>query len=145
MCRVGSWVGASRWPNRAAHPSQWGKPIGGQILEIESPAAWAGTPDFPVSLPDSAQVMDHVMALRKAGKLDGVLPVMWEYGDGHRVIRWERASSLRPYSEDIQLWNAAKRMRLDELAHPRRKKPRSIAEFLPEALQHLAPAVEPVA
>ena len=100
--------------------------------------SWANTPDFPVSQPDGAQVMNHVMALRKAGRLADVLPVMWDHGDGHRVIRWERTSSLRPYSEDIQLWNAEKAMRLDELAHPRRKKPRHIAEFLPATHQHLA-------
>lgn len=89
MCRVESWVGASHWPNRAAQPSQWGKPLGGRVLELDAPMAWAGTPDFPVSQPDGAQVMNHVMARRKAGKLDGVLPVMWDYGDGHRVIRGE--------------------------------------------------------
>ena len=139
MFRVGSWVGGERWPNRAAHPDQWGKPIGGQIIDLESPVAWAHTPEFPVGHPDSASVMNHVMALRKSGKLDDAVPVMWDYG-GTRVIKWERASRLRPYQEDFQLWKAAKALRLDEIAHPRRQKPRTLAEFLPEALKHLAVA-----
>ena len=42
--------------------------------------------------------------------------------------------------EAIALWKAAKAMKWDQLLHPRRKKSRNIAEFLPATLQHLAHA-----
>lgn len=140
MFRIGSWVGGERWPNRTAHPDQWGRPIGGQVLDPESSVAWANTPEFPTSQPSGAEVMNHVLALRKQGKLVDAVPVLWDFGDGTRVIKWERASRLRPYKDDMSLWKAAMAMRRDELAHPRRQKPRSLAEFLPEDLKHLAPA-----
>ncbi len=140
MLRTGSWVGAERWPNRTAHPDQWGRPIGGQVLDPESTIAWANTPEFPVSRPPGAEVMNHVMAMRKLGKLSDAVPVMWDYGNGTRVIKWELISRLRPYKDDVQLWKAAQAMRRDELAHPRRQRTRTIAEFLPEALKHLASA-----
>ena len=136
--RVGSWVGASRWPNRAAHPDKWGRPIGGQVLDVMSTCVWAHTLEFPVPQPDGGLVMAHVMSLRKQGKLDGVVPVLWDYGD-HRQIRWERVDGLRQFSDDIRLWRASKAMRRDELDHPQRK-PRPLSDFLPQTYRHLAPA-----
>ena len=137
--RVGSWVGASRWPNRAAMPDLWGRPIGGQVMDVMAPQAWANTPLFPTGQPDGALVMNHVLDLRKEGLLEGVVPVMWDF-QGSRQIKWEMVEKLRPYSDDIHLWNATRAMRRDELAHPRRRKPREITEFLPQALQYLATA-----
>lgn len=138
MFRPGMWVGAGRWPNSAAHPDQWGKLLGGQVVAADSPAAWAYTPEFPVPNPDGAQVMNHIAAMRKEGKLLDAIPVLWDH-DGYRVMRWERASSLRPYADDLHLYRAKKLMRLDELSHPRREKKRPLASFLPEPLKHLAP------
>jgi hypothetical protein len=140
MFRPGSWVGAGRWSNSAAHPDQWGRPIGGQVVAADSPAAWANTPEFPVSNPDGAQVMNHITELRKQGKLEGAIPILWDLGNGIRVIKWEKVSSLRPYGDEMILYKARKLMRLDELAHPRREKKRPLASFLPEPHKHLAPA-----
>lgn len=140
MFRPGSWVGAGRWSNQAAHPDLWGKPLGGQVLEVDSPAAWANTPEFPVSKPDGAQVMNHITELRKQGKLEGAVPVLWDLGNSTRVIKWERETNLRSYGDEMHLWKARKAMRLDEIAHPRREKKRPLASFLPEPLKHLAPA-----
>ena len=139
MFRPGMWVGAGRWANQSSHPDLWGKPLGGQIVSTDSPAAWANTPEFPVRNPDSAQVIIHISELRKQGKLEGAVPVLWDYGDGHRVIKWEKETCLRPYGDEMHLYKARKLMRLDELAHPRREKRRPLASFLPEPLKHLAP------
>jgi hypothetical protein len=51
---------------------------------------------------------------------------------------WEKTTALHPYEDDVLLWKAAKALRLDELDHPRRRKPRDIREFLPQQQRHLA-------
>ena len=139
MFKVGTWVGAKRWPNRAAHPDLWGQPFGGRVLSVDEPVAWSHSFDFPTATPNSVDVMNHVIRLRKEGKLDGRVPVLWNFLT-HRLIQWEPEDRLRTYQEDLILWRAEKEMRRDELEHPRRRTPRQLADFLPADRRHLAPA-----
>jgi hypothetical protein len=139
MYRVGTWVGAKRWPNRMSHPDNWGKPIGGQVIDFTDPRAWANTPQFPADNPHAGDVMGVALKAKSEGHLDNVIPVYWDFGS-HRRVCWERINEVHTFEEDIALWKAAKAMKWDELIHPRRRKARTIAEFLPETMQHLAPA-----
>ena len=139
MFKVGTWVGAGRWPNRAAHPDHWGQPFGGRVLAADDTVAWSHSFEFPTSVPSSAEVMNLVIRLRKEGKLDGRVPILWDFKT-HRVVQWESEQRLRTFQEDMILWRAAKEMRRDEIDHPRRKTPRLLADFLPEDRRHLAHA-----
>jgi hypothetical protein len=80
--------------------------------------------------------MGVALKLRAEGRLDGLTPVYWDF-ETHRRVLWEKTASLRPYEDDVLLWKAAKALRLDEIEHPRRRKPRDIREFLPEQQRHL--------
>lgn len=136
MLKVGTWVGAGRWPNQDAHPNQWDKPVRGQVLDFCDVRAWANSVYFPEDVPHAGDVMGVALKLKAEGRLDNLTPVYWDFTT-HRRVLWERASRLRPYEEDVLLWRAAKAMRMDELEHPRRRKPRDIREFLPEPQKHL--------
>jgi hypothetical protein len=75
MYRVGTWVGAKRWPNRMSHPDSWGKPIGGQVIDFTDPRAWANTPQFPVDNPHAGDVMGVALKTKAEGRLEDVIPV----------------------------------------------------------------------
>lgn len=137
MFRTGTLVGAGRWPNQSAHPNLWQKPVSGQVLDFCDVRAWANTIHFPVDNPHAGDVMGVALKLRAEGALSGLVPVVWDFGT-HRSVLWERELALRPYEEDVVLWRAAKALRLDELRHPRRRKPRDLREFLPQQQRHLA-------
>lgn len=81
--------------------------------------------------------MGVALRLREQGVLEELTPVLWEF-DGHRRVYWERTCALRTCEEDLVLWRAARALRLDELRHPRRRKPRSLGDFLPQAQTSLA-------
>lgn len=136
MVKTGAWVGAERWPNRHTHPNQWSKPIRGQILDFCDVRAWANSIYFPEDVPDVGDVMGMALKLKAEGKLDGLTPVCWDFIT-HRRVLWEKTAALRPYEDDVLLWKAARAMRLDQIEHPRRRKPRDIREFLPELQRHL--------
>lgn len=137
MFKTGTMVGAGRWPNQSAHPDFWQKPLSGQVLEFCDVRAWANSVHFPEDAPHAGDVMGVALKLRAQGALNGLAPVFWDFGT-HRRVLWERESALRPYEEDVVLWRAAKALRLDELRHPRRRKPRDLREFLPQQQHHLA-------
>lgn len=137
MFKPGTLVGAGRWPNKAAHPDQWPKPLSGMVLDFCDVRAWANSVYFPIDNPHAGDVMGLALKLREQGTLDGLTPVYWDFITHQRVL-WEKTTQLRPYAEDISLWRACKALRLDEIQHPRRRKPREIGEFLPADMQHLA-------
>lgn len=137
MFKAGTLVGRGRWPNQNAHPDHWQKPVRGQVLEFCDVRAWANTIDFPEDVPHAGEVMGHALKAKAAGKLDGLTPVLWDFGS-HRRVLWEKTESLRPYEDDVVLWHAARAMRRDEIEHPRRRKQRDIREFLPDQQKHLA-------
>ncbi|SNT21846.1 hypothetical protein SAMN06265795_117100 [Noviherbaspirillum humi] len=136
MLKTGTLVGAGRWPNRKAHPDEWERPVSGQVLEFCDVRAWANTIHFPVDDPHPGDVMGMALKLKEQGLLEGLTPVCWDFGS-HKQVLWEKTANLRPYAEDIQLWQACKALRMDEIAHPRRRKPRELGEFLPREMQHL--------
>jgi hypothetical protein len=136
MIKNGTWVGAARWPNKDDHPDRWPKPIGGQVIDFCDVRAWANTIYFPTSMPNAGDVMGVALKLQAQGMLAGLTPVLWDFLT-HRVVCWERTSGLKLYTDDLLLWRAAKAQRLDQIQHPRRRKPRSLRDFLPENLQHL--------
>lgn len=137
MLKVGTWVGAGRWPNETAHPDQWQKPLRGQIIDFCDVRAWANSLHFPEDVPHAGDVMGFALRMKTEGKLDGLTPVFWDFIT-HRRVYWEKTARLRTYEEDVLLWRAARAMRMDELEHPRRRKPRDIREFLPEQQKHLS-------
>ncbi|GAB3554065.1 hypothetical protein GCM10027343_41690 [Noviherbaspirillum agri] len=137
MFKTGTWVGAGRWPNQNAHPNHWQKPIRGQVLDFCDVRAWANSIHFPEDNPHAGDVMGHALRLRAEGALEGLTPVCWDFIT-HRRVTWEKTSALRTYEDDVLIWRAARALRLDEIEHPRRRKPRDIREFLPEQQKHLA-------
>jgi len=137
MLKVGTWVGAGRWPARNAHPDHWPRPLRGQVLDFCDVRAWANSIQFPEDVPHAGEVMGVALKMKAEGRLDGLTPVCWEF-DGHRRVLWEKTATLRPYEDDVELWKAARALRRDELEHPRRRKRRDIREFLPEQQKHLA-------
>jgi hypothetical protein len=137
MLKVGSVVGAGRWPNQKAHPDQWHKPISGQVIDFCDVRAWANSIYFPMDNPHAGDVMGLALKLQEQGVLEGLTPVCWDFLT-HKQVMWEKTSSLRSYAEDLSLWRACKALRLDEIQHPRRRRRRDIGEFLPDNLQHLA-------
>jgi hypothetical protein len=137
MLKTGTLVGAGRWANQNAHPNQWHKPLRGQVIDFCDVRAWANSIHFPEDTPHAGEVMGVALKLQAEGRLDGLTPVLWDFGTHWRVY-WEKDSTLRPYDDDVILWRAARALRLDEIEHPRRRKPRDIREFLPQ--KHLVPA-----
>ena len=137
MFKVGTTVGAGRWPNRKAHPEQWQKPLAGQVLDFCDVRAWANSIHFPTDNPHPGEVMGLALRLKEQGVLADLTPVLWDFGTHERVY-WEQTALLRPYAEDVSLWRASRAMRIDELQHPRRRKQRVLAEFLSDDTQHLA-------
>ncbi len=105
--KVGSRVGAGRWPYAACHPDCWGKPWQGLVLAVDDPRAWAGTLAFPGKRPNREAVKAHVAWCRAQGLLDDRQPVLWAFGDRKQVY-WESAASLRPYAQDLEAWTAAR-------------------------------------
>jgi len=137
MWKTGAWVGAGRWPNQDAHPDFWHKPLRGQVLDFCDVRAWANSIHFPEDNPHPGAVMGMALKLREQGVLNGVAPVLWDFGS-HRRVTWEREAALRPYEDDVVLWRAARALRLDELKHPRRRKRRELRDFLPSPQRGLA-------
>jgi len=131
MFKTGTLVGAGRWPNQTAHPNQWHKPLRGQVIDFCDVRAWANSIHFPEDTPHAGEVMGAALKLREEGKLNGLTPVLWDFGTHWRVL-WEKDAALRTYEDDVVLWRAARALRLDEIEHPRRRKPRDIREFLPQ-------------
>lgn len=136
MFKTGIWVGAGRWPNQSAHPNHWPKPIRGQVIDFCDVRAWANSIHFPEDTPHAGDVMGVALRLQAQGALEGLIPVCWDYVT-HRRVTWEKTTVLRPYEDDVLLWRAARALRLNEIEHPRRRKPRDIREFLPEQQRHL--------
>lgn len=139
MFKTGTWVGAGRWPDQGLHPDYWHKPLRGQVIDFCDVRAWANSIHFPEDVPHAGDVMGLALEMRANGRLEGLTPVLWDFLT-HRRVLWERTAGLRPYDEDVLLWRAAKALRLDEIQHPRRRKPRDIREFIPDQQKHLLPA-----
>jgi hypothetical protein len=137
MFKTGSWVGAGRWPDQEAHPDLWLKPLRGQVLEFCDTRAWANSIHFPEDNPHAGAVMGIALKLRAQGALVGLTPVLWDFGAYRRVL-WEKVAALRPYEEELVVWRAARALRQDTLRHPRRRKPRSLRDFLPAPQRDLA-------
>lgn len=137
MFKPGTTVGGKLWGNRNAHPSQWSAPFRGTVLAHDEPMAWAYSFEFPTDRPSSAEVKNLVIRYAKEGVLASRVPVLWDL-DTHKVVRWERIDKIRLASEDLALWRAEKSLRLEQIAHPRKKEQKTLADFLPENMQHLA-------
>ena len=85
----GTKVGARRWPGWGAHPGTWGRPWSGIVLANDDPRALA------IFAPWSPEYTRRT-------------PVLWDF-DGDQRIYWEPTADLRPYSDDVKLWIAARR------------------------------------
>ncbi|AET95509.1 hypothetical protein BYI23_E003480 (plasmid) [Burkholderia sp. YI23] len=139
MFRAGEWVGAGKWANRESHPSAWGRPFLGCVLDPADFRAWANSFEFPESQPDLGQIMSLVIRLKAENKLADRVPVEWNFNNV-RIVKWELISKLRTAKEEHALWNAMKLQRIDELNHPRRRKKRPLADFLSDGFTHLVSA-----
>lgn len=100
----GTVVGAGRWPE----PLHAGlAPWKGVALSLTDPIAWRGT--VLGDEPTQAQVYAHVQWCQQQGLLRNEQPVLWSFGTETKV-RWERLSerahrfSLKPYEEDLAMW-----------------------------------------
>lgn len=100
-------VGMRRWPMSAAHPTAWGRPLKGVVLDAADPAAWRGTLAFPNGEPELDAILEHLHQHPSLGV--SKVPVRWEFG----AIFWERAADLRPYAEDLAAWERARREGID--------------------------------
>lgn len=110
--KIGSKVGAHRWPYNAAHPDCWGRPWSGVVLEVTDPRAWAGSIAFP-SKPTRAQVAAHVAHCEANGSdFSDRAPVLWDFGPNGSSVHWEKVDgtehAIRPYAEDLEAWSAAR-------------------------------------
>jgi len=110
--KTGTRVGAGRWPNSASHPDTWERPLGGTVLEMDDPRAWAGTIAFSTETPDPDAVACHVQWCKSQGLLDGKIPVLWDFGK----VFWESTDSLVPYIEDCARWRVARRFQRRKIA-----------------------------
>src|SRR6476620_11140049 len=111
MLKVGTLVGAGRWPNQTAYPDRWEKPVAGKVIDFCDIRAWANSVYFPVDNPHPGEVMGLALKLQEQGLLQGLTPVSWDFSTHQRVL-WEKTSSLRPYAEDLALWRAATALRI---------------------------------
>ena len=119
--KPGDLVGAGRWPLSGAHPDLWESPHSGRVLERNDPRAWANTLAFPHHEPSQEEVDAHLarLALRKqaenlgwmkrseTAEPEGTLPVAWEFASGK--VYWEPAARLRPFDEDLEAWEIARK------------------------------------
>lgn len=116
--RAGDQVGARRWPRSSEHPSNWGTPYMGVVLERGDPSAWANTAAFPNHEPSPAQVAQWLQRVDAEPKTT-LVPVRWDF-DGISTVYWERAEALVPFATDITHWDRARnaaRSRLKESNH----------------------------
>lgn len=103
--RVGDLVGARRWPRSTCHPSIWGRPHQGQVLDIRDPRAWSNSLAFR-GTPTQEEVDRYVDRLECEGGISRA-PVLWRFPDESRVS-WELLERLVPYAQDFLAWVAAK-------------------------------------
>lgn len=101
--KIGTIVGARRWPNASAHPDCWEIPWRGELLATDDPRAWANTIAFPTENPDPEAVKKHVAWCNAQGLVNTV-PVLWNFGEKGLVVHWSRPGDLRPYGEDYLDW-----------------------------------------
>lgn len=107
--RVGEAVGARRWPSDTSHPSNWGAPHLGRVLDVRDPRAWAGTIAFPTPTPDQSAVDEYVDRLLEEQGAFAAVPVLWNFNNT-QVVFWEREEVLVPYATDYTNWLRAKAM-----------------------------------
>lgn len=109
--RVGEVVGAQRWPQYGSHPSNWGAPWPGLLLDPRDPRAWANTCAFPTDAPCPKAVARWVDRIEREHGLTRV-PVLWDFGD-RKVAFWEMPDRVVHYMDDMDRWlnerNAAMR------------------------------------
>lgn len=119
--RVGDDVGAQRWPFHANHPSNWGVPHRGVLLDRKDPRAWANTAAFPTPTPDADAVARWVDRVeREFGST--TVPVLWDFGD-RQVVYWERPERVVPYADDIHHWSLERNRALARFTEKKRYAP----------------------
>lgn len=101
--RVGTVVGARRWPYFANHPGCWGTPWKGEVLALNDPRAWAKN----VMLSTQQKIDAHVAWCDLQGLFEDSVPVLWTFGD-EKIVYFQTASNLRPYAVDYLDWQAAR-------------------------------------
>lgn len=111
--KIGTEVGAQRWPLHGAHPGCWGTPWKGTLLATTDPQAWANTMAFPSPTPDPAKVRRHV---RDRAQLLASVPVLWDFGAAGLKVHWERPAALRAYRQDVAAWELERTEALAEAA-----------------------------
>ena len=111
--KVGMKVGAERWGMSHAHPSIWMTPWSGTVLAKDDVRAWEGRIAMQGKPATKQRVKEHLASLERLGSpvTDEEVPVLWDFGDEKRVY-WEKASHLRPYSEDVAKWKKEKEKKL---------------------------------
>lgn len=101
---VGDHVGAQRWPQHASHPSNWGAPHMGQLLDPRDPRAWANRAAFPTDNPCPKEVARWVDRLERECGFTTV-PVLWDFGD-RQVVYWENPKQVVHYMDDVHRWKS---------------------------------------
>ncbi len=107
--KIGTKVGAKRWPYAHAHPGCWNQPWVGTVVAKDDPRVWQGTIAFPGNrLPSAAKVKAHVEWCLSQGLLTGI-PVLWNFDGptGPRVY-WEKPENVVPYADDLAAWELAR-------------------------------------
>lgn len=105
--KIGTKVGAERWPYSHAHPDCWMQPWHGWLLAVNDTRAWVKTIAFPSRKPNQAKVDEHVSWCHAQGLLDANVPVFWIFG-AEKTVHWERLEALVPYQVDVQNWRRAR-------------------------------------
>lgn len=102
--KPGTIVGAGRWPNPLSSSCP---PWKGVVLALNDEFAWENTIAF--TRPFQERVDEHVKYCFSIGLLQEEVPVLWDFGDHHRVLwqKWVPAAgiyALRHYADDVRLW-----------------------------------------
>jgi hypothetical protein len=102
--KIGTVVGARRWPYSYAHGDAGERPWAGVLLANNDPLAWTDTLAFPNRCPSQAEVDAHLARLASLGlDMSDETPVIWAFERGP-TVQWERREALRPYAEDVAKW-----------------------------------------
>jgi len=104
--RVGDTVGAQRWPQFGAHPSNWGAPHRGVLLDRRDARAWANTAAFPTDSPCPEAVSRWVDRMERECGFTTV-PVLWDFG-AQQVVYWESPKRVVHYMDDLSRWDSAR-------------------------------------
>ncbi|ENO77981.1 hypothetical protein B447_14749 [Thauera sp. 27] len=109
---VGAEVGARRWPWASRSPDQWIQPVRGIVISRRDDRIWVGS---VLGHSPSQEEIDRYVAAR-ADRLNGSIPVIWDYGPIGlgKTAMWESVADLRSYAEDLADWQLERAKALEE-------------------------------